>query len=129
MHLSMYCPTTPPPPPPLGRKWGFTGGIDTKLLPHYGAFDDRSVSAQMFFVVTSFAMSNPELIPRCNWGQRWGFDTIGLPYYGAFDIRLCQIPTIAPYMPEGGVVGQYIDRCIRIGSYSPAYSDVQSLHA
>ena len=98
--------------PLLGRKWGFTGGIDTKLLPHYGAFDDRSVSAQIFFVVTSFAMSNPELIPRCNWGQRWGFDTIGLPYYGAFDIRLCQIPTIAPYMPEGGVVGQYIDRCI-----------------
>ena len=89
-------------PPPLGRKWGFTGGIDTKLLPHYGAFDDRSVSAQIFFVVTSFAMSNPELIPRCNWGQRWGFDTIGLPYYGAFDIRLCQIPTIGPYMPEGG---------------------------
>ena len=100
--------------PPLGRKWGFTGGIDTKLLPHYGAFDDRSVSAQIFFVVTSFAMSNPELIPRCNWGQRWGFDTIGLPYYGAFDIRLCQIPTIAPYMPEGGVVGQYIDRCISL---------------
>ena len=98
MHLSMYCPTTPL----LGRKWGFTEGIDTKLLPHYGAFDDRSVSAQIFFVVTYFAMSNPELIPRCNWGQRWGFDTIGLPYYGAFDIRLCQIPTIAPYMPEGG---------------------------
>ena len=72
-----------------------------KLLPHYGAFDDRSVSAQIFFVVTPFVMSNPELIPRCNWGQRWGFDTIGLPYYGAFDIRLCQIPTIAPYMPKG----------------------------
>ena len=47
-------------------------------------------------------MSNPELIPRCNWGQRWGFYMIGLPYYGAFDIRLCQIPTIAPYMPERG---------------------------
>ena len=46
--------------PPLRRKWGFTGGIDTKLLPHYGAFDDRSVSTQIFFVVTSFAMSNPE---------------------------------------------------------------------
>ena len=108
MHLSMYCPTTPPPPPPpLGRKWGFTGGIDTKLLPHYGAFDDRSVSAQIFFVVTSFAMSNPELIPRCNWGQWWGFDTIGLPCYGAFDIRLCQIPTIAPYIggSEGGPRG------------------------
>ena len=58
MHLSMYCPTAPPP---LGRKWGFTGGIDTKLLPHYAAFDDRSVSAQIFFVVTSFAMSNPAL--------------------------------------------------------------------
>ena len=56
-HLSMYCPTTPP-------RWGFTGGIDLgidmKLLPHYGAFDDRSVSTQIFFVVTSFAMSNPE---------------------------------------------------------------------
>ena len=38
--------------PPLGRKWGFTGGIDTKLLSHYGAFDDRSLSAQIFFVVT-----------------------------------------------------------------------------
>ena len=84
------------PPPPLGRKWGFTGGIDTKLLPHYGKFDDRSVSAQIFFVVTSFSMSNPELIPCCNWGQQWGFDRIGLPYYGAFDIWLCQIPTIAP---------------------------------
>ena len=46
--------------PPLGRKWGFTGGIDTKLLPHYGASDDRSVSAQIFFVVTSFAMLNPK---------------------------------------------------------------------
>ena len=48
--------------PHLGRKWGFTEGIDTKLLPHvhYGAFDDRSVSTQIFFVVTSFAMSNPE---------------------------------------------------------------------
>ena len=22
------------PPPPLGHKWGFTGGIDSKLLPH-----------------------------------------------------------------------------------------------
>ena len=33
---------------------------------------------------------------------------------GAFDIRLCQIPTIAPYMPKGGVVGQYIDRRITL---------------
>ena len=91
----MYCPTIPP----LGVSGALKGGIDTKLLPHYGAFDDRSVSAQIFFVVTSFAMSNPALQ---QWGQRWGFDTIGFPYYGAFDIRLCQIPTIAPYMPEGG---------------------------
>ena len=44
-------------------------------------------------------------------GPAVGFD-IDLPYYGAFDIWLCQIPTIAPYMPEGGGVGQHIDRCI-----------------
>ena len=36
-----------------------------------------------------------------------------LPHCGKFDIRVCQIPTIAPYNPEGGVVGEYIDRCIR----------------
>ena len=36
--------------PLLGRGWGFTGGIDTKLLPHYGAFDDRSLSAQIFLL-------------------------------------------------------------------------------
>ena len=44
--------------------------------------------------------------------QMGGFDMIGLPYYGAFDFQLCQISTIAPYMPEGEVVEQYIDRCI-----------------
>ena len=103
MHLSMYC------PPPLGRKWGFTGGIDTKLLPHYGAFDDRSVSVQIFFVV--FKLPSLCQIPRCNWGQRWGFDTIGLPYYGAFDIRLCQIPTIAHICPRGGGGGSGAIHC------------------
>ena len=34
------------------------------------------------------------------------------PTVGEFDARACQIPTIAPYKPEGGVVGEYIDRCI-----------------
>ena len=41
------------------------------------------------------------------------FDILCLPHCGEFDIRVCQIPTIAPYNPEGGVVGEYIDRCIR----------------
>ena len=57
----------------------------------------------------------------CNWGlcgavAIGGFDTLSLPHYRAFDIRVCQIPTIAPYNPEGGggLVGQYIDRCIII---------------
>ena len=27
---------------PLQSKWGFTGGIDTKVLPHYGAFDKQT---------------------------------------------------------------------------------------
>ena len=43
------------------------------------------------------------------WGCIGGFDTLSLPHYRAFDIRVCQIPTIAPYNPEGVVVGQYID--------------------
>ena len=38
-------------PPLPGSKLGFTGGIDTKLLPHYGAFDDRSLSDQIFFLL------------------------------------------------------------------------------
>ena len=58
---------------------------------------------------------------------------IGLSYYGAFDIRLCQIPTIAPYMPEGGggggggggAVGQYIDRCIRKDGPQTVHSKVK----
>ena len=37
---------------------------------------------------------------------------LDLPHCGVFDILVCQIPTIAPYKPEGGVVGLYIDRCI-----------------
>ena len=28
-----------PLPPPLALKWDFTGGIDTEMSPHYGAFD------------------------------------------------------------------------------------------
>ena len=70
-----------------------------KLLPHYGAFDDRSVSAQLFFGCNFLRYVKSRLATG---GQRWGFDLIGFPYYGAFDIQLCQIPTIAPYMPEGG---------------------------
>jgi len=65
---------------------------------------------------TKFSVTNPHGVPGANVGLTWGFDTLGLPHHGAFDIQLCQIPTIAPYKPEGGgVVGQYIDRCI-IGS-------------
>ena len=50
----MYSPP-PPPPPPLGRKSLQGDGIDTKLLPHYGAL-------QVFFDVIAFcAMSNPRV--------------------------------------------------------------------
>ena len=84
--------------PPLGPKWGFTGGIDTKLLPHYGAFDTSIDSIFDISIDTSIDISI--------------FDILCLPHCGEFDIRVCQIPTIAPYNPEGGVVGEYIDRCI-----------------
>ena len=86
--------------PPLGPKWGFTGGIDTKLLPHYGAFDTSIDSIFDISIDTSIDISI--------------FDILCLPHCGEFDIRVCQIPTIAPYNPEGGVVGEYIDRCIMI---------------
>ena len=68
MHLSMYFPTTPP----LGRKWGFTGGIDTKLLPHYGAFDDRSLNAQIFFVVTLLRYVKSRVNPTLQLGPTVG---------------------------------------------------------
>ena len=45
MHLPMYYPITP-----LGCKWGFTRQIDMKLLLHYGAFDNHSLSTQVFFL-------------------------------------------------------------------------------
>ena len=44
-------------------------------------------------------MLNPRNTNAANSG---GFDMLGLPYYEAFDIRLWQIPTIVPCMPEGG---------------------------
>ena len=43
---------------PLLSKWGFTGGIDTKLLPHYEAFDK-----DIAFKICSHVKS-----PCCNWG-------------------------------------------------------------
>ena len=95
MYLSMYCPTTP-----LRPKWGFTGGIDTKVLPHYGA-SDKGIDRQRFF--TSWVCQIPMLQLGLNYmGTYWGFDLFCLPHCGAFDIRVCQIPTIAPYNPEGG---------------------------
>ena len=96
--------------PPLGPKWGFTGGIDTKPLPHYGAFDtgiNRLTSYRELL-----PPSNPHVATGAYMGAYWGFDSLCLPHCGEFDIRVCQIPTIAPYNPEGGMVGEYIDRCI-----------------
>ena len=55
---------------------------------------------------------------------------LGLPHYGAFDILVCQIPTIAPYKPEGG--GVYIDRCITyLGPYLViiSFSSTARIHA
>ena len=34
---------------PLGHRWGYTGRIDTKLLPHYGEFDNHSLSTPKYF--------------------------------------------------------------------------------
>ena len=96
--------------PPLGPKWGFTGGIDTKLLPHYGAFDTSIDSIFDISIDTSIDISI--------------FDILCLPHCGEFDIRVCQIPTIAPYNPEGGVVGEYIDRCIRIKPALSTFCDL-----
>ena len=74
MHLSIYCPTTPPP---LRPKWGFTGGIDTKLLPHCGAFD-KGIEISFKICHSSHVKS-----PCCNWGlcgAVLGFDTLSLPH-------------------------------------------------
>ena len=68
-------------------------------MPHYGAFDTSIDSIFDISMDTSIDISI--------------FDILCLPHCGEFDIRVCQIPTIAPYNPEGGVVGEYIDRCIR----------------
>ena len=35
-------------------------------------------------------------------GDLTGFDMLSVPHYGEFDFMVCQIPTIAPPMPEGG---------------------------
>ena len=67
-------------------------------MPHYGAFDTSIDSIFDISIDTSIDISI--------------FDILCLPHCGEFDIRVCQIPTIAPYNPEGGVVGEYIDRCI-----------------
>ena len=69
---------------------------------------DKKIALNIFFRVKS---------PSWTWGSYGAYTgiwhTISLPHYGAFEIRLCQIPTIAPLSPEGGVVGQYIDRYIK----------------
>ena len=36
------------------------------------------------------------------WGRIGGFDLFCSPHCGEFDIRVCQIPTIAPYNLKGG---------------------------
>ena len=94
MHLSMYSPTTPP------------SGLSGALL---GALTQNFCST-MGHLTSGYVKSPPH--PHVATGAHWGFDILCLPHCGEFDIRVCQIPTIAPYNPEGGVVGEYIDKCI-----------------
>ena len=51
--------------PPLGSKWGFTGGTDTKLLPHYGAFD-KGINRHTSYQFKAFVLNTYVLL--CNWG-------------------------------------------------------------
>ena len=49
MHLSIYfiyCPTIP-----LWSEWGFTRGIDTKVLPHYGHLTKTKQTKVLYYVV------------------------------------------------------------------------------
>ena len=46
-------------------------------------------------------------------GAYWGFDSLCLPHRGEFDIRVCQIPTIAPYNPKG-VWGKILIGALRL---------------
>jgi len=107
MHLSMCCSTTP-----LGLNWGFGRGFDTKISSHYGAFDiskRRPTIWGIWLLFKKFSSRQiPTQVPTLHLGFTWEFDLLDLPHYGAFDILMCQIPTIAPYKPEGrGVVGLY----------------------
>ena len=100
MHLSMYCPI------PIRPKWGFTGGIDTKALPHYGAFDK------------GFLQVGHVKFPCCNWGLcggciAGGFDIFSFPLtIGHLTSNPRYSLTINWHNIEG--VGQYIDRWISI---------------
>ena len=82
---------------PLGHRWGLIGGSDIKQLPIMGHLTKKKL-----------AMSNPHSPTGSYMWLYWGI--IGHNHFAplwVFDIRVCQLPTIAPYNPEGSV-GQYI---------------------
>ena len=47
-----------------------------------------------------------------NKGHGWGFDHLTCPKGRVIDHWYCQIPTHPHPVPQGGIVGQTIDRCI-----------------
>ena len=69
-----YAPINVLPHPPLGPKWGFTGGIDTKLLLHYGAFDDRLVAKHpnIFFCYNFLRYVKSRVNPALQLGLKVG---------------------------------------------------------
>ena len=53
----------------VGLRWGFTGGIDMKPLPHPGAFDKHSKPPQVHFVATFHKTSNPHVVTQTYGGD------------------------------------------------------------
>ena len=86
MMQTHYAPTNMLPHHPLGCKWGFTRGIDMKLLPHYGG--QSFIKHPSIFSMLCQIQSKSHVATGTN---GWGFDTIGLPYHGAFNIQLCPL--------------------------------------
>ena len=102
MHLSMCCPTAP-----HGLKWGF----DTKISPHYGAFDISEYCPTIYGAFDNF-LSHPRIkSPHRNWGLCGDLTSQICPTMGHLTFWCVKSPLLPRISPRG-VVGLYIDRCI-----------------
>ena len=63
-------------------------------------------------LVFSFKKFKSPPNPLSGTGVRRGFDNLTCPNGGIFDHLFGQIPTIPHPLPQGGIVGPTIDRCI-----------------